>query len=387
MLNPPSACVPIAVAGTITTPPRTIRPNPPPPMMMKKGFHARKAVGVGYSWSFDGVGVDVASGDGVPSGLPGLPIHALVVRDVSSPLGSVVRDVASSPIHLASDSPNLSPIANVLEGKTEIVDIPISIMFNVDLKAHVARSLNNSVLAQSDCLNMDESLSTPSVEEGDGFGAHVNDDMHSFMVECVVDQAVLNRDGKRLKRHSRGDCRSLSSSAPVIASDNHINIDGVDNAVVETVAVVGIVDTTTPTIILINPISELVGYGENGVEAALDNNIGNSMVGDLVVEAALLLPITLTMGPSCETREGIVEGLIPCMSNMVVSPFFTLNSNVGASNDEVAIIDDFVPLEPRVCEVVSPMDRLVPVESGDMDIALDAPPHLSVFPDGVDPVA
>ncbi|KAL0920787.1 hypothetical protein M5K25_009956 [Dendrobium thyrsiflorum] len=84
--------------------------------------------------------------------------------------GDLVIEVASgdavcSPAHLTVDFPILSPITNVLEGKAEIVDIPISVMSNADLKAHVVRSLNNFVLVQIDWLNMDESTSSPFVEE------------------------------------------------------------------------------------------------------------------------------------------------------------------------------------------------------------------------------
>ncbi|KAL0920999.1 hypothetical protein M5K25_008022 [Dendrobium thyrsiflorum] len=97
----------------------------------------------------------------VPSreALPDSPIHALVGNVVSSPLESVVRDA--------------------VKGNAEYVDIPILVMTNGELKDHLARSLNNSVL-----LDMDDDLSV-----------HVNDDMSNLKVG-FVDQAVLNGGGK-----------------------------------------------------------------------------------------------------------------------------------------------------------------------------------------------
>ncbi|KAL0922396.1 hypothetical protein M5K25_006379 [Dendrobium thyrsiflorum] len=124
--------------------------------------------------------------------------------------GDLVIDVASgddfagcSPVLFTADPPILSPITNVLEGRAEIVDIPISVMSNAYLKAQVVRSLHNSVLVQTDWLNMEESPSSPSVKEGDAFGAHINDDIYNYMVGCVVDQPVLNHGGKRLKSKSK----------------------------------------------------------------------------------------------------------------------------------------------------------------------------------------
>ncbi|KAL0912162.1 hypothetical protein M5K25_018119 [Dendrobium thyrsiflorum] len=59
------------------------------------------------------------------------------------------------------------PDANGLEGKAEIVDIPISVVSNSELKSHVNWSLNNSVLVQSSWLDLEESVSMPSLEGDD----------------------------------------------------------------------------------------------------------------------------------------------------------------------------------------------------------------------------
>ncbi|KAL0921002.1 hypothetical protein M5K25_008025 [Dendrobium thyrsiflorum] len=109
----------------------------------------------------------VGSRDVVPSleALLDSPIHTLVGNVVSSPLESVVRDA--------------------VKGNAEYVDIPILVMTNAELKAHLARSLNNSVLVQLDWLDMDDDLSV-----------HVIGDMSSLKVGCV-DQAVLNGGGKK----------------------------------------------------------------------------------------------------------------------------------------------------------------------------------------------
>ncbi|KAL0903863.1 hypothetical protein M5K25_025919 [Dendrobium thyrsiflorum] len=84
-----------------------------------------------------------------------------------------------------------------------VVDIPISVVSNEELKSHVAWSLNNSVLLQTNWLEMDESDLTPSVRKFDDLVLHVNDDMYNFMVGCVVDQAVLYGGGKRKKSKSK----------------------------------------------------------------------------------------------------------------------------------------------------------------------------------------
>ncbi|KAH0456058.1 hypothetical protein IEQ34_013965 [Dendrobium chrysotoxum] len=145
--------------------------------------------------------VNVVSGDGVPVS----PNHAMVdcvgpSRDVASSFVNLAWDVASPYVNVELD---LFLIVNELEGNAKYVNIPISVMSNTDLKAHVAWSMNNSILVQSDWLKLDESLSMPCVGEEEDFGDHVNDDMYSFMVGCVVDQAVLNGDAKRRKSKTK----------------------------------------------------------------------------------------------------------------------------------------------------------------------------------------
>ncbi|KAI0499641.1 hypothetical protein KFK09_017849 [Dendrobium nobile] len=104
------------------------------------------------------------------------------------------------------------PIVNVSEGTAKYVNIPILVMSNANLKTHVVRSLNKSILVQSDWLDLNESLSTPCVGEEEDFDDYVNDDMYSFMVGCVVDQAVLNGSGKRRKVNLRKNSLWISLS-------------------------------------------------------------------------------------------------------------------------------------------------------------------------------
>ncbi|KAL0908326.1 hypothetical protein M5K25_022815 [Dendrobium thyrsiflorum] len=85
----------------------------------------------------------------------------------------------------------------LLEAQADIVEIPISVVSNDELKSHMAWSIKNSVLVQSNWLEMDDPNSTPSTTNSEDFGSHVNDDMYFFMVGCVVDQAVLNGGGKK----------------------------------------------------------------------------------------------------------------------------------------------------------------------------------------------
>lgn len=151
----------------------------------------------------------VAAGDNknICATVDGLVEPILVNCDdehLASPLAAVpvVPEVAALSLDIlgtckvALGQSGLPPPAN-LEGKADIVNIPISVVSNGELKSCMAWSMNNSVLVQSNWLDIDESFSTPSTEDSDNFGVHVNDDMYSFMIGCVVDQAVLNGVGKK----------------------------------------------------------------------------------------------------------------------------------------------------------------------------------------------
>ncbi|KAL0925336.1 hypothetical protein M5K25_003657 [Dendrobium thyrsiflorum] len=96
-----------------------------------------------------------------------------------------------------------SVMDSVCEAVLGVVDIQISVVSNEELKSHAAWSLNNSVLLQTNWLEMDESALTPSVGKSDDLAVHVNDDMYNFMVGCVVDQAVLYGGGKRKKSKAK----------------------------------------------------------------------------------------------------------------------------------------------------------------------------------------
>ncbi|KAL0906652.1 hypothetical protein M5K25_025165 [Dendrobium thyrsiflorum] len=77
-----------------------------------------------------------------------------------------------------------------LDAQAVIVDIPILVVLNDDLKSHMTWSMNNSVLVQSNWLEMDDPNSTPSSADSEDFGTHVNDDMYSFMIRTASTEQV-----------------------------------------------------------------------------------------------------------------------------------------------------------------------------------------------------
>ncbi|PKU87487.1 hypothetical protein MA16_Dca016673 [Dendrobium catenatum] len=91
--------------------------------------------------------------------LPSSPSQAFVISDGTIPLELVAREVKM--------------------GNIVYVYIPISVMYNVDLKTHISLPFNNSVLLQSDWLELDENLSSSSFGEGDDFDDHVYDVKYS----------------------------------------------------------------------------------------------------------------------------------------------------------------------------------------------------------------
>ncbi|KAH0450245.1 hypothetical protein IEQ34_020937 [Dendrobium chrysotoxum] len=91
----------------------------------------------------------------------------------------------------------VSPLVNLAVPIT-FLDIPISVVSNAELKAHLALSQNNSCLDHSDWLN---------VSDGD-VDENANDfqdsqDMYNFMAGRVVDPAVSSGAGKRSKSKSK----------------------------------------------------------------------------------------------------------------------------------------------------------------------------------------
>ncbi|KAL0905898.1 hypothetical protein M5K25_024346 [Dendrobium thyrsiflorum] len=133
-------------------------------------------------------------------------------KHVSSPVAGAVVPVV--PEVAAPSSENFGPSVEVelpsglpppdhLLGQADMVYIPIFVVSNAELKSRMAWSMNNSALVQSNWLDIDDPNSTPSTADSEDFGAHVNDDMYSFMVGCVVDQAVLNGGGKKWKSKSK----------------------------------------------------------------------------------------------------------------------------------------------------------------------------------------
>ncbi|KAL0910208.1 hypothetical protein M5K25_021163 [Dendrobium thyrsiflorum] len=126
----------------------------------------------------------------------------VVILD-SNPLGQVVIcdaldtkgvEVSNGVIHEGTEvEVVVSPSVNLLVPST-FVDIPISVVSNAELKAHLALSVNNSYVDHSDWLN---------VIDGD-VDEIANDfqnaqDMYNLMAGRVVDQAVSNGGGKKSK--------------------------------------------------------------------------------------------------------------------------------------------------------------------------------------------
>ncbi|KAL0903851.1 hypothetical protein M5K25_025905 [Dendrobium thyrsiflorum] len=91
----------------------------------------------------------------------------------------------------------VSPSVNLPLPST-FVDIPISVVSNAELKAHLALSVNNSYVDHSDWLN---------VTDGDVYEI-ANEfqnaqDMYNLMAGQVVDHAVSSSGGKKSKRKSK----------------------------------------------------------------------------------------------------------------------------------------------------------------------------------------
>ncbi|KAL0908343.1 hypothetical protein M5K25_022832 [Dendrobium thyrsiflorum] len=121
----------------------------------------------------------------------------------SNPLGQVVIcealdtkgvEVSNGVIHEGTEvEVVVSPSVNLHVAST-FVDIPISVVSNAELKAHLALSVNNSYVDHSDWLNVTDG----NVDEiaNDFQNAQ---DMYNLMAGRVVDHAVSSGGGKRSK--------------------------------------------------------------------------------------------------------------------------------------------------------------------------------------------
>ncbi|KAL0926198.1 hypothetical protein M5K25_002408 [Dendrobium thyrsiflorum] len=140
-----------------------------------------------------------------PVPVPNLSTTAVGFGDAKLVVISTPCDPISYPDDPGSIAVTISgdSTVGVCEAVLGVVDIPISVVSNKELKSHVAWSLNNSVLLQTNWLEMDGSDLTPSVGKCDDLAVHVNDDMYNFMVGCVVDQAVLYGGGKMKKSKAK----------------------------------------------------------------------------------------------------------------------------------------------------------------------------------------
>ncbi|KAL0907876.1 hypothetical protein M5K25_022325 [Dendrobium thyrsiflorum] len=118
------------------------------------------------------------------------------ILDNSALVDRVCEDAPIVVVDRADISPNAHLVSN---GISKVVNILIVVMSDDELRAQVARSVNHSIIVQSDSLNLDES-STPGLD-GE-FDGQVNDDIYSFMVGKVVDQPILIGGGKKLKSKS-----------------------------------------------------------------------------------------------------------------------------------------------------------------------------------------
>ncbi|KAL0928477.1 hypothetical protein M5K25_000361 [Dendrobium thyrsiflorum] len=138
-----------------------------------------------------------------------IPLIVPTVEPVEAPNLMVNAEQASI---LVEDNLEVSSVAapvpvpdltTTTEAILGVVDIHISVVSNEELKSHVAWSLNNSVLLQTNWLEMDEFDLTPYVGKCDDLVVHVNDDMYNFMVGYVMDQAVLYGGDKRKKSKAK----------------------------------------------------------------------------------------------------------------------------------------------------------------------------------------
>ncbi|PKU86079.1 hypothetical protein MA16_Dca001910 [Dendrobium catenatum] len=108
-----------------------------------------------------------------PSGSLISPSRKLIGCVESSLLVVVILDVVSSFINLASnmqvhDQSNLTPNDD-FEGNANFFNSHISVMSNVEMKAHMAKSEKNSVLLQINLLILEDSFSSPSDREETDF--------------------------------------------------------------------------------------------------------------------------------------------------------------------------------------------------------------------------
>ncbi|KAL0908480.1 hypothetical protein M5K25_022977 [Dendrobium thyrsiflorum] len=132
----------------------------------------------------------------VPGDVHSDDVPCAVVPFVSFGGGGDTPVLDKSPIN----HPVTAPAALVSDGISKAITIHIAVMSDDELRAQVARSVNHSILVQSDWLNLDESPS-PGLD-GD-FDGQFNDDIYSFMVGKVVDQPFIIASGKKWKGKSK----------------------------------------------------------------------------------------------------------------------------------------------------------------------------------------
>ncbi|PKU72047.1 hypothetical protein MA16_Dca007411 [Dendrobium catenatum] len=132
------------------------------------------------------------------SGSPIYPTQNLIGFVVSSPMVVESPDVVSSFVNLALnmqflDQSDLTP-NDGFEGNVNFINILISVMSNIEMKAHMAEFRKNSILCQTDWLILENSLSSSSGGEEMNF-----QDFKEEIIECSIYRDFSNAGGKKHK--------------------------------------------------------------------------------------------------------------------------------------------------------------------------------------------
>ncbi|KAL0918352.1 hypothetical protein M5K25_010358 [Dendrobium thyrsiflorum] len=120
----------------------------------------------------------------LPSGLP-------PPRQVSCPVAGVFVPVVPEVVAPSFENAELSVVVDLTSGlppsdhlcQADMVNIPITVVSNDELKSRMTWSMNNSVLVQSNWLDIDDPISTTTAADNEDFAVHIDDDLYSLMAQ------------------------------------------------------------------------------------------------------------------------------------------------------------------------------------------------------------
>ncbi|KAL0911595.1 hypothetical protein M5K25_019749 [Dendrobium thyrsiflorum] len=116
-------------------------------------------------------------------------------------VNKVISNVSTSDLVVSSDEPSLSihVPSLVSEELVQMVEVPVNVISNEDVKAQLALILNDTSVDHSDWL--EESLSCGEVGEEVDVHEEFNA-MFNLKVNCIVEKAFSSGGGKRRRRKS-----------------------------------------------------------------------------------------------------------------------------------------------------------------------------------------